>query len=248
MTAEDDAAPGQPIWRRIRDALAAEIDEGRWPPGARLPSETALARRFGVNRHTLRRAVAALRDEGRVHVRRGAGATVTQGRTDYPLGRRMRFTESLRAAGREPAREMLRAETAAAGRAEAEALGLAPGAPVHLSESLRRADGVPVTLARVCWPAERLPGFLGALAETGSVTAALARCGVPDYTRRWTRLTAHRPGALTARLLQIAETTPVLQAESLSVDPEGRPIEYGFTWFVTDRLPLVVDGGDTPLG
>lgn len=239
----DAASAGDgPLWRRIREVLAAEIAAGRWGPGERLPSETALARRFGVNRHTLRRAMAALRDEGRLHVRRGAGATVTTPPTDYPLGRRMRFGDRLRAAGRSPGRVLLRAETAAARPEEAAALELPPGARVHLTETLRTADGAPVALARTCWPADRLPGFLDLLRETESVTEALARCGVPDYLRRWTRLRARRPGVLVARHLRIDDTVPVLLAEGLSAAPDGRPIEYGLTWFCTDRLPLIVRG------
>ena len=88
----DETGRGGAIWTRIRDALADEIREGRWATGERLPSETALARRFGVNRHTLRRATAALAEAGMLHVRRGAGATVTHAATDYPIGPRTRFT------------------------------------------------------------------------------------------------------------------------------------------------------------
>jgi GntR family phosphonate transport system transcriptional regulator len=241
-----DAAAQAPLWRRIRDALEAEIREGRWPTGARLPSESALAERFGVNRHTLRRAMAALQEEGMVHVRRGAGATVTHAAVDYPLGRRTRFTASLLAAGRRPGRELLRLETLAAGRAEAEALEIERGAAVHVCEGLTRADGVPVGMARTHFPASPLPGLPEALRATGSITEALALCGVTDYTRRWTRLRASKPGALLARRLMIPETAPVLQAESLSVDPQGRPVEYGLTWFCTDRMPVFV--GEDPLG
>ncbi|SFI20449.1 phosphonate metabolism transcriptional regulator PhnF [Albimonas pacifica] len=237
---EGAEAPAGPIWARIRDALAEEIREGRWATGERLPSETALAARFGVNRHTLRRATAALAEAGLVHVRRGAGATVTHATTDYPISRRTRFSENLRAAGREPTRRILSLETQAASRAEAEALEIARGAPVHVYEGLTLADGVPMAVARTVFPAAALPGLPEALRETGSITAALAAGGVADYTRRWTRMTACRPGVLIARHLMIPETTPLLRAESLSEDAAGRPVEYGLTWFCTDRTPLLI--------
>ncbi len=234
-------APAGPVWARIRDALAGEIREGRWATGERLPSETALAARFGVNRHTLRRATAALAEAGMVHVRRGAGATVTHATTDYPISRRTRFSENLRAAGREPARRILSLETQGASRAEAEALELDRGAPVHVYEGLTLADGVPMAVARTVFPAGRLPDLPGVLRETGSITRALAAGGGEDYTRRWTRMTACRPGLLIARHLMIPETTPLLRAESLSVDVGGRPVEYGLTWFCTDRMPLLIE-------
>lgn len=247
MDVRADGADG-PLWRRIEEVLSEEIGEGRWKPGERLPSEHALARRFGVNRHTLRRSIASMRDAGLVHVRRGAGATVTHATTDYPIGRRTRFSENLLAAGRRPGREVLRGETVGASPQEAEALGLAPGEPVHLAETLSRMDGVPVTASRMVWPAARLPGFLEALRGMESVTKALAACGVQDYDRIWTRMTAQRPGALLARQLQIAETQPVLRTEALSRAPDGGLIEYGLTWICTERMPVFVgeDPGPRP--
>jgi len=203
-----------------------------------------VARRFGVNRHARRRAVAARREDGLLHVRRGAGATVTQLLGDYPIGPRTRFTESLAAAGRRPGREMLSGATVGASREEAEALGLEPGDAVHAAETLSRVDGVPVTVARQVWPAERAPGLLAALEELASVTKALARCGVADYTRLWTRMTAQPPGVLLARQLQMPDTEPVLRTESLSVGPDGLPIEYGLAWINTSRLPVFV--GEDP--
>ncbi|HAW45825.1 MAG TPA: phosphonate metabolism transcriptional regulator PhnF, partial [Roseovarius sp.] len=60
--------------------------------------------------------------------RRGAGAFVAHRPTEYPLGRRVRFHEALRAAGRLPAKDILAIETRSADTAEAAALALAPGA------------------------------------------------------------------------------------------------------------------------
>ena len=48
------------LWQGIHDTLAGEIGGGRYAPGAKLPTEAELAQRFGVNRHTVRRALAAL--------------------------------------------------------------------------------------------------------------------------------------------------------------------------------------------
>jgi len=235
-------APGErtPIWKAIHDSLSGEIAERRYRPGDRLPTEAALARRFGVNRHTVRRALGALAEAGLVHARRGAGVFVTTTPTDYPLGRRVRFHQSLRAAGRLPAREILHLETRAADAGEAAALGLEPGAGVHVSEGLSLADGQPVALFRSVFPAARLPGLPEALARLHSVTAALAEAGVADYTRAWTRLDARAATAAQAVHLQCREGAPLLRTVSLNIDPGGQPVEYGRTWFAGDRVTLTV--------
>jgi len=229
------------LWQRIHETLGGEIGAGCYPPGAKLPPEAALARRFGVNRHTVRRALEALREEGRIHVRRGSGAYVTQGRFDYAIGRDVRMSRNLAELGYTANRRLLRLETVGADSRAARHLDLESGEAVVMAESVAEADGVPIIYARTAFPADRLPGLADALAEEVSITAALARAGVGDYTRLWTRLAAERPGAMIARHLAMPETHPVLHAESLNACRTGRPVEYGHSWFCSDRVQLIVD-------
>jgi len=84
------------MWQRIAEVLAAEISAGTYPPGSRMPTETALAERFGVNRHTLRQAMGALSDAGLVSVQHGRGTFVRPAPViEYPVGPRTRFSEIL---------------------------------------------------------------------------------------------------------------------------------------------------------
>ena len=51
---------GVTLWRQILGCIRGEIESGAYPPGARLPTEAELSARFGVNRHTVRRALEEL--------------------------------------------------------------------------------------------------------------------------------------------------------------------------------------------
>jgi DNA-binding GntR family transcriptional regulator len=62
----------------VADELRAAIDGGRFRPGARLPSERALAEHFGVSRATIVSALHLLRGEGLIETRRGAGSWVSR--------------------------------------------------------------------------------------------------------------------------------------------------------------------------
>lgn len=239
--------PALPVWATIRDRIADEIDAGRYPRGSRLPGEVALARRFGVNRHTVRRAMAALSAEGRVHVRRGAGATVLAPPVDYALGARTRFTENMLAAGRLPDRRLLRLETVAATAADAARLDIAPGDAVVVSEGLGLADGVPISLGLQRFPAARLSGIEAALARTfaetaaeGPITRALRAVGVADYARAETRITARLADATEAARLKLAPGAALLVTETLDRDTRGRPIAMGETAFAGERMTIVV--------
>jgi len=234
------AAPRTPIWQAIAEALRAEIAEGLYRPGDRLPTEAQLAARFGVNRHTVRRGLAALASAGLVHSRRGAGVFVAANPVVYPLGRRVRYHQNLRAAGQMPGREILRIETRPGAARETEALALPEGAQVHVYEGISFADGVPMALFRSAFPAARFPGLPDHLREDRSVTRALALQGVADYTRAITRLSAERATATEALRLRLPEGAALLRTQAVNVDAAGQPVEFGTTWFAGDRVTLTV--------
>ncbi|MBE1295770.1 MAG: phosphonate metabolism transcriptional regulator PhnF [Rhodobacteraceae bacterium] len=233
-----------PVWKSIASALTEDIAQGRYDTGDKLPAEEQLAARFGVNRHTVRRALAEMAAGGLVHSRRGAGVFVAAKPTDYPIGKRVRFHQNISKGGRIPAKQILTTETRAAAAGEAAALGLEPGDQVHVYDGLSLADGQPIALFQSIFPAERFPGMLTALEETQSVTAALKRCGIEDYTRSETRITARQTTATQALHLRIPEGAPILRTTGINVDSEGTHIEYGRTWFAGDRVTLTVGGDD----
>lgn len=59
------------LFEATMEQLLRAIRLGQFPPGSRLPPERDLAESLGVSRTTLREALAALQDSGRVTVRRG---------------------------------------------------------------------------------------------------------------------------------------------------------------------------------
>ncbi len=229
-----------PIWKSILDTLSADIANGHYAQGDKLPTEAELSKRFGVNRHTVRRALSEMAANGTVHSRRGAGVYVASRPTDYPIGRRVRFHQNLSDQGRLPAKQILRLETRLPDAREAEALRLNDGDQVHVYEGISLADDSPVALFKSVFPAVRLPQMLVDLAETKSVTQALARGGVHDYTRAETRLTAKLATATQALNLRIQDGAPILRTQSINIDTDGVPVEFGLTWFAGDRISLVI--------
>ena len=232
--------PRSAIWKDIADTLLSDLAQGHYLPGAKLPTEAALATRFGVNRHTVRHALADLGTRGLVVSRRGAGVFVAARPTDYPIGRRVRFNQAVAASGRSPSRSITRLETRPANPTEAEALAIAPGSAVHVVEGVSLADGEPLAVFRSVFPAQQFAGLLSAMQANPSVTAAMAACGVVDYTRASTRLTARIARATLALALRLPEGAPILRSVAVNVDTQGVPVEFGTTWFAGDRITLTV--------
>lgn len=76
--ADIDPTSDRPVYKQIADWLRLLIEEGYLMPGDKLPSETALMRRFGKTRTTVRRAIDTLIAEGRLRSQRGVGVFVRE--------------------------------------------------------------------------------------------------------------------------------------------------------------------------
>jgi DNA-binding FadR family transcriptional regulator len=66
----------QKLYQQIARRIAASIEDGRYAPGDRLPSERELADDLGVSRPTIRDAMIALEFQGLVEARQGSGVYV----------------------------------------------------------------------------------------------------------------------------------------------------------------------------
>jgi len=242
------SAPGRrsgvTVWRQIADTLTTEIRDRAYATTGRLPGEVELSDRFGVNRHTLRQAVAALQTEGLVRIEPGRGMFVQHELLDYALSRRTRFSENLLRQGLLPSKQLLTARELPAPARVASELQLDPGTLVLMVETLDEANDQPVGLATAYYPAKRFAGLLERLGDGSSISDILRHFGVQDYLRAQSRVTTQMPSDETARLLKQPVTRPLLCVECLDVDMNKRPIKYGETVFCGDRVQLVVNTGD----
>jgi GntR family transcriptional regulator len=64
------------VYRTIASVLQDRINAGEWLPGQRMPTESVLVEQFGVNRLTVRQALAQLQQTGVIDVRQGSGTFV----------------------------------------------------------------------------------------------------------------------------------------------------------------------------
>jgi GntR family phosphonate transport system transcriptional regulator len=240
LESETGLAPGVTLWRRIADDLEQAIALGAHPAGERLPGEVEIAARFGVNRHTVRRALAELTRRGLIRAERGSGTYVERSRLAYPIGARTRFSEIVGSAGLDPGGRLIGHGTEPSTPEIARQLGLAAGETVVRLEILRSADRVPICSTTSWLPAARAPEAARAFRATRSITAMLRHFGITDYRRQSTRITAAAADALDSERLQLAPGRAILVVDSLNVTLAGLPILLGRSRFAADRVELVV--------
>ena len=232
---------GLALWRQIAGRIQSDIASGATKPGAKLPTEAQLSAHFGVNRHTVRRALEELSRDGLVRVEQGRGTFVAEDVLEYTVEARTRFSEWIRKHNKEPSGIVRQLREIPADRRVADGLGIRGGGRVVMLERLGFADDRPVCLSRHYFPASRLKGIFQALQSTSRITDALLAVGVEDYLRLQTRVTARLPTQTEAELLRMPRNRPVLIAENVNVDRDGTIIEFASGCYPTPRVQMVFE-------
>jgi GntR family transcriptional regulator len=232
----DSAVPS----RRLASELRAAITSGELPPGAKLPSERALAATHTVARNTAREAMRLLAEEGLVTAAHGRGVFVREKRRLLRFGSD-RYSHSLRT---ETGQSPYRAEVAKQGRTSrvdctsithavppadvAERLDVDPETDsVVRRENWYYADDEPVQVGITYIPRDIADGSVLATSANmgkGSLYARFEDLGHP-ITRVREEISARMPTPEEARGLAIPDGVPVIDVLHTGIDPEGRSFE-----------------------
>ncbi|HEY3019724.1 MAG TPA: GntR family transcriptional regulator [Solirubrobacteraceae bacterium] len=218
--------------REILETLIASLG-----PGAPLPSERALAERYGVARMTVRSMLDRLTSEGLTYRVHGRGTFVAEPRVAQAMSLSS-FSEDMLARGLRPGSTVLRQEVMPAGGVVAARLQISPRARVVRIDRVRTADGEPLALEQAFLPAARFKGLEGADLATGSLFTLLE-------TRWGVRLAAadQRVVAVTidgeeAELLDVAPGEAGLRFSTLAEDAGGDVVFFATSLFRGDRYEI----------
>lgn len=229
-------------WQFIEEQISRDIASGALAARSRLPTETEIMRRFGVGRHTVRRAIAELAAGGKVRVEQGRGTFVEERSVIlYNIARRTRFSRNLREQGRMPSDQPVDEKEIPAPPVVAAALSIQEGAPVYMIVRRGFADDVPISISHTYHPADRFPN-MHMLRRTGvSVTEIYRDFGIPDYLRHCTKIFARLPIGREARLLAQPSDQPVLVVQKIDVDMDGCPIACSDVIWAGERIQFVIE-------
>jgi GntR family phosphonate transport system transcriptional regulator len=236
----DKSNGSMPVYRQVSNILESEIVE-LYEKGDALPSEAELASRFKINRHTLRRAVDKLENEGLVNRVRGKGTFVVGSIVAYDIKKSTRFTENLETQGRRASSLVLRSIGEPASDEVAEKLCLEVNDPVILIETLREVDGLPFCIVSHYFPYIKFFDLLQNYKQ-GSLHTYIKEHHNIELHRTQSLIIADSPQPDDAELLKLNKTTPILRVKSLNVDSStGQPVEFVVTRFRGDAVQLSVE-------
>ncbi|WP_208976422.1 phosphonate metabolism transcriptional regulator PhnF [Polycladidibacter hongkongensis] len=231
---------GVAMWRQIAEALRVTLCDGGYGEGTKLPTESVLAESFGVNRHTVRRAISSLVDEGFLRADQGRGTFLARKPLVYPIGSRTRFTENLNAQDVEATGDILGIEDVIADKNLAQMFDCQRGMPLFKVDTLSYGDGVPLIFSSLWFLQEDVPRLRTCFPKHASVTRLLAEHGIDDYRRKDTIVRAVTATPLLAERLQIAEGAAVLVMESINVDLNGKPVQAGLSYVAAQRMHITL--------
>lgn len=233
---------GVALWRQIADRIRVAIGDGEFREAGMLPPAAELAERFGVNRHTVRAALAFLSDEGLVESIQGHGTLIVDKKQlTLPISKRTRFSAGVGGQASSVAIRLVSSAEITAPADVARLLKLAAGASVIAIEEVGEVDGRPVSCSLHFFPATRFPDMAAQIAETGSITRAFAAAGLTDYLRASTDVSARHADAGERALMKLSPGAIVLEARAVNTDLDGVPVQCSRTRFSADRISLKID-------
>lgn len=236
---------GVALWRQIAERIRQGVADGSLAREGKLLPETALASLFGVNRHTVRSAIAALVQEGVLQAQQGRGTFIREARRiSYALGARTRFSSNLEGQARETHSRMLNNAIVGASATIAAELGIEEGASVLRLDMIGKADSQLLSRATHWFEADRFPDLVHHYEKTGSITAALKRHGIEDYIRRSTSISARHADASALSELLLAPGAIVLVTSAINETTDGMAFQFSETLFPADRVELLVSRDD----
>jgi GntR family phosphonate transport system transcriptional regulator len=233
----DEGAP--PVYRQVSVALRRDIQHF-YKAGDALPPEHELAARYNINRHTLRRAIDELVNDGLVTRQHGKGVFVLTPVIDYAIGTRTRFTETLEAQGAKTQSRVTRKQIIPAQGGVADKLQLEIGEKVIFIETLREVDGKPFCVLSHFLPLNLCQKVFDEYERDSLHSFLESACGM-QLKRQQSLISAVMPQADDAIALSMPRNMPVLRVKSLNVDIQNnRPIEYVVTRFRGDGAQLTI--------
>jgi GntR family transcriptional regulator len=222
-----------PAHAQIELALETAIERGRLSPGDRLPAERELAGRYGVSRMTLRQALGALEQRGRLVRNKGRYGGTFVAEAKLELAGTSALSDQLRGLGLAAGARVLAACERAARPDEADL-----GKRVYSIERVRLANGEPVALERGAYSAEAFPGMLDGPLEGSLYDLIRARYDdVPVRALERLEPALARPDEAAA--LEIEPGAAVMLVERTAYSATGRPVEYSRDVFRGDRTRVV---------
>ena len=202
------------------EQIMAYILENKLSADDKLPPEREMCQMWGVNRCTLRSAIAALTEQGIVYAVQGSGTRIAD-------------------CGLRPETRLLSMSQVECDKQLSRRLHLVLGENAYRISRLRILNGQPTLIETAYIPAALAPGLEEHDLVTGSLFSVLREGYGLDLDHGEEKASITTAAEEEAVHLGIAAGDPVFWIVSITQTPEGVPVEYCRTVARADKVELV---------
>ncbi|MEQ9812217.1 MAG: UTRA domain-containing protein [Azospirillaceae bacterium] len=203
--------PGEstPLYELVKRHITDGISRGTFGPGARLPSESALVRRFGASRMTINRALRELVRDGVITRRKGVGSFVSEPQHSTSLIEIRDIRETIAERGNRHSCRLIEAGRKALTAAEADLMDVPTATTAHFVRLLHCENDRPLQIESRLVRADFAPDLLSVDFERVSVYDYLQ--SIAPVSELEHMVEAALPDKGEAGLLDISDEHPVLR-------------------------------------
>lgn len=233
----------KPLYLQIKEKITALIDSGEYLPGEMIPSEREMAKTFGINRMTVKKAISLLVEEGVLNSEAGRGTFVRKFDTRLALGdirtQRKAISELVRLTGQVPKNKVIVNEKIQGIATICEKLDVNDDEELYMLHRIRYSDKTPVALEYTHLPMKFFTDIESMDFTDISLYGYMKSLNHhPESMER--RLILIPASARESRYLEIAEGEPVYFFEFIGKDGEGNPVEYTKSFMRPDQIRFSV--------
>lgn len=135
-----------PLYIQLREVIRSKIEEEEYLPGTAIPSENQLMETYGLNRVSVRSALAALEFEGLLKSVKGKGGFVAGPKAKRNMDTLSGFHNTMRQSGGNTATWILSKTLRQAGPYYARLLEISPESTIWFIRRVENTAGEPVAL------------------------------------------------------------------------------------------------------
>jgi GntR family transcriptional regulator len=229
-----------PLYEQIKQLITRGLAKGEWQPGASIPSEMELARRFQVSQGTVRKAIDELVQENMLIRRQGKGTFVAS-HADDGTSYRFLHLRNLQDEQEYPHSTFLGFDRGKADPHVAKRLGLRAGSALVQMQRILTFSGEPVVYDDIRLPTALLKGISSAMVEehVNAYKGTLYSLYESRYQIRiisaQERIRALAADERIAGLLGVAAGTPLLGVERVAFSYKSQPVEWRMSYINTGR-------------
>jgi len=230
-----------PLYQQLMEDIKSAIEEGRYQPGEKIPSEPELSELYSVSRITVRRAVDELCAQGYLVKKQGKGTFVGHAKLQRKLmgDDSMSFSDVCAMNGQEHSVRLINCQWVPARQDEIKFLNLEPEAKLLYIQRVHMADGIPIQIENNFFPPDPFEFLQREDLEHCSLFHLLKeKHGVDPCNTSDTTVEIVRASLEIAQLLDVPVGEPLFYMNAYFIDKDRRPLFVGRQYYVGKRYLL----------